>query len=58
MSYTRVHVESIGFELPPVVVTSAELESRLAPVYERLRIGAGQIEALSGIAEPHIFSRL
>lgn len=51
MSYTRVHVESIGFELPPVVVTSAELEARLAPVYESLRIGPGQIEALTGIAE-------
>jgi 3-oxoacyl-[acyl-carrier-protein] synthase III len=51
MNYAHVHIESIGFELPPVVVTSSELESRLAPLYESLRIGAGQLEALTGITE-------
>ena len=51
MSYARVHIESLGFELPPVVVTSAELESRLAPMYESLRIAPGQLEALTGITE-------
>lgn len=51
MNYERVHLESIGYELPPVVVTSAELESRLAPLYDRLRLAPGQLEALTGIAE-------
>jgi len=51
MQYTRVHIESIGYELPPVVVTSAELESRLAPTYEKLRIAPGQVEGLTGIRE-------
>ena len=29
MQYHRVYVESIGYELPPVVVTTTELEARL-----------------------------
>ena len=51
MSYSRVHIESIGFELAPVVVTTHELESRLTPLYEKLRISPGQLEALTGITE-------
>lgn len=51
MRYTRVHLESIGYELAPVVVTTAELESQLAPLYRALRISPGQLEALTGIAE-------
>lgn len=51
MNYGSVHLESIGYELPPVVVTSSELESRLAPLYEKLRIAPGQLEALTGISE-------
>ena len=51
MKYTRVHMESIGYELPPVVVTSDDLEARLAPMYETLHIAPGQLKALTGIAE-------
>ena len=47
----RSIVDAIGYELPPVVVTSAELEARLAPFYEALHIPAGQLEALTGIVE-------
>ena len=51
MNYTRVHIEAMGYELPPVVVTSEELEARLSPMYQRLRIAPGQLEALTGISE-------
>jgi len=51
MKYSRVHIEAMGYELPPVVVTSEELESRLGPMYEKLRISPGQLEALTGISE-------
>jgi len=51
MKYSRVHMESIGYELPPVVVTSDDLESRLMPMYDTLHIAPGQIEALTGITE-------
>ena len=51
MNYNRVHLEAIGYELPPVVVSTAELESRLAPVYQALKMSPGQLELLTGISE-------
>lgn len=51
MKYNRVFIDAIGYELPPVVVTTAELETRLKPLYETLRIPEGQLEALTGIVE-------
>lgn len=51
MRYTRVFVQAIGHELAPNVVTSAALEERLAPIYDRLHLPPGQLEALTGIRE-------
>ena len=51
MKYSRVYMESIGYELPPIVVTSDDLEARLMPMYETLNIVPGQLEALTGISE-------
>lgn len=51
MKYTRVHIESLGYELAPDVVSSDELEERLAPLYESKRLPRGQLEALTGIRE-------
>ncbi|MDY3550987.1 3-oxoacyl-ACP synthase III [Gemmata sp. JC717] len=51
MKYNRVHLEAIGYELPPVVVSTAELEARLAPVYKSLNMSPGQLELLTGISE-------
>jgi len=61
LKYGRAFLDSLGYELGPEVVTSAELEERLAPVYRRLSIHAGQLEAWTGIAERrwwHAGSRL
>ena len=51
MRYSRVYLESIGYELAPVVVSTTELEARLAPLYQALKLPKGQLEALTGIAE-------
>jgi acyl-CoA:acyl-CoA alkyltransferase len=51
LKYRRVFLTALGYELGPEVVTSAELEERLAPVYQRLSIHPGQLEAWTGIAE-------
>ncbi|MBA4189911.1 MAG: 3-oxoacyl-ACP synthase III [Planctomycetaceae bacterium] len=51
MRYNQVHLEAIGYELAPVVVSTAELESRLAPVYQALNMSPGQLELLTGISE-------
>ena len=51
MRYSRVFVESIGYELAPNVVCSSALEERLAPVYEAIKVPPGQIELLTGVRE-------
>lgn len=55
--YHRVFLTALGYELGPEVVTSAELEERLAPVYRRLNIHSGQLEAWTGIAERRWWQR-
>jgi 3-oxoacyl-[acyl-carrier-protein] synthase III len=51
MKYSHVFIDAIGYELPPEVVTTQELEARLRPVYEALHLAEGQLEALTGIIE-------
>ncbi len=51
MKYNRVHLEAIGYELAPVVVSTAELEARLSPIYQALKMAPGQLELLTGINE-------
>ena len=49
--FERVCLTALGYELGPVVVSSAELEERLAPVYRQLNLQPGQLEAWTGISE-------
>ncbi len=51
MQYTRVHIDALGYELPPLVVSSEDIEADLEPVYRALHLPVGQLEALTGIAE-------
>jgi len=51
MRYSRVFIDSFGYELGPCVVTSAELEEQLAAVYDSLHIQPGQLEHITGIRE-------
>lgn len=51
MRYQNVCIEAFACLLPPVVVTSAEIEQRLEPVYSRLGLHVGRIELMSGIRE-------
>jgi 3-oxoacyl-[acyl-carrier-protein] synthase-3 len=51
LNYARVFIDSFGYELPSNVVTSDDLECRLAPLYDALRIQRGQLEAITGIRE-------
>lgn len=55
MKYQRVCIESLGYTLPPEVITTEELERRLAPVYERLRLPEGRLELMTGIRERRFF---
>ena len=51
MKFRHVCLESFGHVLPERVVTSAQLERRLAPVYERFHLHEGRLELMSGIRE-------
>lgn len=50
-TYKRVYLSALGYELGPQIVTSVEIETRLAPVYEKLHLQPGQLEAWTGIVE-------
>ena len=51
MIYTNVTLSSFAALIPPVVVTSEEIETRLAPLYERLHLPEGRLELMTGIRE-------
>jgi 3-oxoacyl-[acyl-carrier-protein] synthase-3 len=57
MKYQRVCLESVGYVLPGEVVTSVEIEQRIADVYERLRLPEGRLELMTGIRERRLWSR-
>ncbi len=57
MHFRRVCLEAFGYTVPDEVVTTAELERRLAPVYERLRLPEGRLEMMTGIRERRFFPR-
>jgi acyl-CoA:acyl-CoA alkyltransferase len=55
MHYHRVCLESFGHTLPDEAVTTAALEQRLRPLYERLRLPEGRLELMTGIRERRLF---
>ena len=55
MQFRRVCLESFGYTLPDEIVTTAELEQRLSPLYERLRLPEGRLELMTGIRERRFF---
>ncbi len=55
MRFEKVALATVGFQIPPVVVTSASIEERLAPIYERLRLPTGRLEGMSGIVERRLW---
>lgn len=57
MRYEHVCLEAFGYTLPEEIVTSAEIEARLAPLYERLRLPEGRLELMTGIRERRFWPR-
>jgi acyl-CoA:acyl-CoA alkyltransferase len=54
--FKSVCIESLEIFTPPQVVTSAEIEDTLAPVYERLGIPFGTLERLTGVGSRNMWS--
>jgi len=55
MRFARTCLESFGYCLPEEVISSQQIEQRLAPLYERLRLPAGRLELMSGIRERRLW---
>ena len=51
MNFNNVAIESLAYALPDEVWTSADVEAKLAPMYERLRLPEGRLELMTGIKE-------
>lgn len=51
MKFENVCLESLAVALPDEIWTSAEIEARLAPLYDRLKLPAGRLELMTGIRE-------
>ncbi len=51
MKFEHVCIESLAVALPEEIWTSAHIEDRLRPLYERLRLPEGRLELMTGIRE-------
>lgn len=55
MRWSSVHLEAIAHVLPDEVLSSTEVERRLSPMYDALRIAPGQLASLTGIRERRLW---
>lgn len=51
MQYSHVCLHTFAYELPPLSVSSDDLERRLAPLYQRLKLPFGRLLMMSGIQQ-------
>ncbi len=51
MRYTDVCLEAFGYTIPNEIWTSADVESKLTPLYQRLKLPEGRLELMTGIQE-------
>lgn len=51
MKFEHVCIESLAVAFPDEVWTSADIEERLRPLYERLKLPVGRLELMTGIRE-------
>ena len=56
MRFKHACIESLAVALPDEVWTSAAIEERLRPLYERLKLPAGRLELMTGIKERRMWS--
>jgi 3-oxoacyl-[acyl-carrier-protein] synthase-3 len=57
MKFDKVRITATAVVQPPVELTSAAIEARLEPVYQRLGLPAGRLELMSGIRSRHFWEQ-
>ncbi|MGC9451016.1 MAG: 3-oxoacyl-ACP synthase III [Oceanipulchritudo sp.] len=55
MRFSGVSINGTAVVVPPVRVSSAEIEARLSPLYERLHLPEGRLELMTGIGSRHFW---
>ncbi len=55
MLFKNTCIESLAVALPDAVLTSAEIEARLRPLYEKLKLPEGRLELMTGIRERRVW---
>ncbi len=55
MRFVHTCIESLAVALPDDVLTTTEVEERLRPLYERLRLPFGRLELMTGIRERRVW---
>ncbi|RXK56093.1 3-oxoacyl-ACP synthase III [Oleiharenicola lentus] len=56
MRFKHACIESLAVALPDDVWTSAAIEERLKPLYDRLKLPAGRLELMTGIRERRMWA--
>ena len=55
MKFSHTVIESLAVALPDEILTSGQIEQRLAPLYERLKLPEGRLELMTGIKERRVW---
>src|SRR5690606_32730812 len=56
MKFAHACIESLAVALPDEIWTSAAIEERLKPLYDRLKLPAGRLELMTGIKERRMWA--
>lgn len=51
LRFDNIRLAAIGTEIPDEICSSDDIERRLSPLYERLKLPPGRLEMMSGIVE-------
>jgi len=54
--FNRTRIAAIAHALPEETLTSGQIEERLSPLYERLRLSAGRLELMTGIQSRRVWA--
>ena len=57
MRFKNVYIEGLAYHLPKNIVSSEDLEKRLASVYDRLKLPFGRLEMMTGIKERRFWDK-
>lgn len=55
--YSNVSLHTFGYQLPPNILRSEDIEVRLGSLYEKLKLPPGRLELMSGIKERRLWDK-